>query len=557
MAVQFENYETWSTPKSEAGLNLYWLKDGKWGVNGSFVELNSDFDAHAGLAWVGAQTSRSLDSYDELFKKVKSASEKGQRSAGSKLAEVFVGYGHASVADMAPIMLFFNQLPMHIAYRVFSDISTGAGQELSTRYVDITDFGLPELSTLVNDAKTPTGLKKKYDALLKDMGSTYSQWFETLSNCLSDYLSKRFEGDVKQSTITSRTLDVTRMFIPFGTRTSQAFLGSVRNWVDLASQLRSSGDPQALAHAEHILALLSLDQHPDYSGEIHAELSALTRHSEGSDRTNKAQKKIRDYVSETDTDLIIADYDDESIGSSASRVRLLNDPRYRYDGQDLITSYMLCEYPNVPLHRIQDYVAGLDDKQLEILGNFIFEGHTHHDLMRNPADVRGTGIVYESALAFHRDANRQRALGRAATILTSDDVFGTLSRGWNDNYAMKEADYWSPYRNAWHKDMARIYEKIEEILVDVTEMYGIEKAHSVMLNILPLGHQTTMVVSGPPSQWNYATSLRIGLGGDFGYRDDFWNMLELIRHSDPVYRSMSGHLVKPDVNDPVQIVGRS
>ena len=132
-----------------------------------------------------------------------------------------------------------------------------------------------------------------------------------------------------------------------------------------------------------------------------------------------------------------------------------------------------------------------------------------------------------------------------------------IGNGFTDNFAMANAEYWQQQQVHFRRRLNEIFTDICVLTDIVTNRYGASVGNSVLMHILPLGAQMTIVLSGPVSQWNYMTSLRVGMGGDFGYREDVWNMLDLIRQNDPGLTGMSSHLKKPDVNDPEQIMGRS
>lgn len=568
MAATFENYEISRSKHEDTGLRLFLLKDKQWGVDGTYVEFNQDFDVHAGIAYIGAKTSRSTEHTDEIFQTVHAASQTKDGFSGDRLAGIFSGYGHASVADMAPVMMFFDHLPMHLAYRLFNSTSVGGGQELSTRYVRLDDFGLPTFSQIIGhdtEGAREVGDDIVWHQLQQHMAMLYNKWYGVFHQSLRVYLSKTYKGDVKPSTLDSRTLDAVRMFLPFGTETRQAFLGSARNWIDIASQLRSSSDVQARAFGNHIVALLSLSDSEE-CGDIQAHLNGLTKYSEGS---GDLASRISKFAELLEREVPGGRIDTDPALASPSKITSLVLPvtdrgsthtfhRPMTPGETVVASYVGAALPNLSGNNINMVTGWVAREGLaRDISSLIFDGHTHHNLMRSQADIRGIPLWYESALAFHRDINRQRALGRHALIFSDGAAPYVLDTGFNDNFTIKNSEYWSGRYDAWKKDMEGLYDQLNSFVSYVETAYGSTAAESAAMNLMPLGTQTTMLLSGPPSQWNYMTSLRVALGGDFGYRQDVWNMLETIRHQDPYFQSMASHLVQPDVNDPEQIVGRS
>ena len=554
---RFQKYDLEISDPKKTGLRLYTLTDKKTGVAGTFAEFNPDFDVHAGIAWVGARTSRSSDSYPAIFEEINTAIGAGRYTAGDKLADVFVNYGHASVADMAPVMLFFNNIPMHIPFRVFNQMSLGAGQELSTRYVELTDLGVPDVGRIFDGFETPEVellAQIEWKALQTQMVENYNKWFERLQPALGEYLDNNFDGEVKPSTLTTRALDVARMWIPAGAKTSQTALASVRQWVDIAGQLRINGDVESAEVGNLIIDLLSLGGHPECL-DIKANLSALTRHSEGSPTVQDNVQELREHLGKFG-----------EFQGQQSKIRGIRYPEsgstelilpFEYGSQTMAFNYILQAYPEMHPSIVLDFVQDLGEDELREISNIIFKGHNQFDPLRSAADVRGPAFVYESSLAYMRDINRHRSFGRLVLSLEVEDFNTILDGGWNRNHAIHNAEYWKQFAEEWEADWAAFYKKFDELRDFLESELGTNYKPKEMINMLPLGHQIRMVLSAPAGQWSYMTSLRVGLGGDFGYREDVWNMLEALRNSDPGFSGMASHLVKPDVNNPGQIVGRS
>jgi hypothetical protein len=230
---------------------------------------------------------------------------------------------------------------------------------------------------------------------------------------------------------------------------------------------------------------------------------------------------------------------------------------FEYDSQALVFSHLMVIYPNADESELISAVNSLGDGELAEISEIIFQGHNHHDLMRNPSDIRGPIISYESSLAFLRDLNRHRAFGRTVLMTLTPNFEGVINRGWNRNHAIHESVYWSEFAQEWEADFEELYDDIAELDQFMSRSIGENYDRRILINILPLGHQSKMLMSGPTSQIAYMTSLRIGLGGDFGYRNDVWNMFEAFKEMDPGYAHMNDHLNKPDVNSAEQIAGRS
>ena len=94
------------------------------------------------MAFAGARYSRSDLGAINLFKEIKDA----QKSANEKLATIFRQYGHASVADMANLFAYIENVPQTVAWKFFYSTNLGGGQERSTRYQKFDNLFVDDLA---------------------------------------------------------------------------------------------------------------------------------------------------------------------------------------------------------------------------------------------------------------------------------------------------------------------------------------------------------------------------------------------------------------------------
>ena len=98
------------------------------------VALTSTPDARAAgrpeltpelLSATGARYSRSIDGLDVILSKI----DPTDMDAAVDRIFKFVDYGHASIADMAPVAMFIDGISMWLAYHIWSLVPTAGGQE--------------------------------------------------------------------------------------------------------------------------------------------------------------------------------------------------------------------------------------------------------------------------------------------------------------------------------------------------------------------------------------------------------------------------------------------
>lgn len=555
-----EHFKLDISDKEETGVRIFSLLDTRTGVDAKIVEPNSEFDVISQMAWMGARTSRSDEDYFDLAKEIASANKEGRYTAGEKLARTFVGYNHASVGDMAVVGVFVNKIPMTDAFWRFNHTSVGAGQELSTRYVKLKDLGIPSLTTLAQRRSVnivPESAQRLWTGVQKELVDLYNKWHPALYKDLEDYLAANGVEDPQKSTLEARTLDAARYWIPAGTRTSQTLVTSVRSVVDEISQLKTSLTPEHQMLGEQLLTVLRLNTFHE-SSDIKAELGALTKYNEGSTTYRDNLDKLGSWLDRRPGyDSILSSRRPKASHASRSSVEYIAPEKFSSPGEAMAMQYLSVLHPAVDEGEILNFLRKLSDSEKAQMGSIILEGHNHHDLMRNPGDVRGMMHVLDTSMAYLRDLNRQRATGRLIQALETRDVDSIVNSGPNRNIQLELSEYWSKHEPEWLEDQVSVYDQIftlHELLKDVLED---NYDPNLIMQLLPLGHQMKMHMSGPVIQENYMTSLRIGMGGDFGYRQVVWDMLQQVNDNDPYLRSMGSHLSKPDVNSVEQILGRS
>lgn len=555
-----EHFSLDISDKEKTGVRIFSLLDKRTGVDAKFLEPNSEVDAITRMAWLGARTSRSDKNYLDLAEEIHTASKEGRYTAGEKLGQTFVGYGHASVGDMAVVGIFVNKIPMTDAFWRFNHTSVGAGQELSTRYVKLNDLGIPALEVLAKRRSVgaiPEHLETLWSTIQSELVANYNKWEPVLYEDLKQYLSSNGVSEPAGSTLTARTLDAARYWIPAGTRTSQTLVTSARAVVDEISQLKVSPVPEQQMLGEQLLTLLRLNTF-EGSEDFQAELGALTKYNEGSTTYRDNLEQLGDWLdTRPGYRQLLETKQPRSVTASRSSVEYFPPESFTSPGEAMAMQYLSVLHPDVAESAILTFLRGLSDQEKSEMGGLILRGHTQHDLMRNPGDIRGLLHRVDTSMAYLRDLNRQRATGRLIQALETRDIEAIVGRGPNRNIQLETSQYWSHHETAWLKDQDLVYEKIFALHDQLSGFFGDRYDSSLILPLLPLGHQMKMHMSGPVIQENYFTSLRIAMGGDFGYRQVVWDMLEKVRDSDPYLKQMGAHLTQPNVDSVEQILGRS
>ena len=110
-------------------------------------------------AYLGARYSRSSDSITDIAKEI----IENNTDAAQRLENIFHGYGHKSVGDMADLFVCIENIPMFTAMKIFYLNAVIAGQERSTRYQN---FESPEFVKIPKEICSDTNIRKEYDKIM-------------------------------------------------------------------------------------------------------------------------------------------------------------------------------------------------------------------------------------------------------------------------------------------------------------------------------------------------------------------------------------------------------
>ena len=216
------------------------------------VALTSTPDARAAgrpeltpelLSATGARYSRSIDGLDVILSKI----DPSDMDAAVDRIFKFVDYGHASIADMAPVAMFIDGISMWLAYHIWSLVPTAGGQESSTRYIRIANDTLLDADV--------TGASDSSHA--SDAMDIYNQALAYWEGIAEQFpaLVRIPQGTPTKAAARIRrnyAFDRARYFLPVTAQTNMMLVMSARGWVGLIQQLLASG----LAEAEQVAAVM-------------------------------------------------------------------------------------------------------------------------------------------------------------------------------------------------------------------------------------------------------------------------------------------------------------
>ena len=195
------------------------------------------------LAATGARYSRNNEGLDAIVSKIDFSNTDKSVDGIFKM----VDYGHASIADMAPIALFIDDITLYAAYFLWTLSPTAGGQECSTRYIkmDISNIASTD------DLGIYDQYKMQYDHYVAKSFNYYEQaleaWtkigelFPELTKIPSKLLESTSDKDKKQVARMMRNFafDRARVYLPVSTLTGVMMIQSARAWANISAHLQS------------------------------------------------------------------------------------------------------------------------------------------------------------------------------------------------------------------------------------------------------------------------------------------------------------------------------
>lgn len=198
------------------------------------------------LAATGARYSRNNEGLDQIVSKI------DWNNVDKSVDGIFrmVDYGHASIADMAPVAMFIDGVTVFAAYYLWAQSPTGSGQESSTRYIKYS------LDSIANPKSLGIKDKKAYSAHVAKAFDLYEKaakiWTDLVNknpkllNLPQEVLEDSSERGTKrlQRMVRNFVFDRARVFLPASALTNLMLTMSARNWVELISLLLSVPYPE-------------------------------------------------------------------------------------------------------------------------------------------------------------------------------------------------------------------------------------------------------------------------------------------------------------------------
>src|SRR6266516_6925558 len=231
----------WFTYSADVtGLQLIGLEDLSTGTVATTTVANPMKRTAAHKAWAGARQSRAAGMPWDILHEM---GEKGV-DPDQKLEEMFRGYGHASVGDMARLTVDLGKIPMHLCLALFNEGSLNSGQEKSTRYQ--ATFGKAILHPMKHYVfegllkEDLERLEEEYQSFGIESLELFAKHKAVLLRAFEQYYQADTTKPAERSALLSRVLDCVRYFLLIGQWSGMSFETSARDWSRIIAELKAS-----------------------------------------------------------------------------------------------------------------------------------------------------------------------------------------------------------------------------------------------------------------------------------------------------------------------------
>ena len=214
------------------------------------------------LAASGARYSRNNEGLNSILSRI------DPDNMDKSVDSIFrlIDYGHQSIADMAPVAMFIDDISLWLAYHVWTVCPTAGGQESSTRYIELSPDSLIDADVLGIPSELKTDWKNSMTEAFDIYRRSLDAW-ESIGEAMPemtsipvDLLSEESSRAQKAVSRMKRNykFDRARYYLPVAASTNMMLVMSARGWAYLCAYLCSHYVLEARMLGEIIRSELAL-----------------------------------------------------------------------------------------------------------------------------------------------------------------------------------------------------------------------------------------------------------------------------------------------------------
>ncbi len=549
------------TTVDETDLVLVSLHDSRTNFTVRTALPNSGKQTASIMAFAGARYSRASISAVELFKEIKAA----KKDANSRLSTIFKAYGHASVADMANMFCYIENVPDIYSPMFYGESSVGAGQGRSTRYQDFSSstptdlqdyFSDDEVKKLVSHSPDEMNqINTSFQHLQNELLEKYRKWVSILTEKYTKIYEIDTQNKQQMGALAARVFDTARYFLPAGTalKTSFAYLTSAREWARLISFLTARDDRDLRYLGSQLEFLFAPDPDVAESVGYTPEAPDLIRYTSADETSNNNLQSLKEYLVQTG-------FDSLEKPSTQFGFKPLSIELYAVDlsaGEKILAQNILQLYPTINTKWLAQYVRDISVQDKLEISEILFSDHTHHNQTGNAFRVNTHSFVLTCSISETRDLIRHRAWGRFVPMMACEQNYrDIINEGYTLPLYLTNNSHLSAEREQFEQDILEYYNHLKQFADSVKSLDWFPQ--HLLIQLLPFCHVMKLWFHGSPKEMSYLTNLRVRPGGHINYRYLAYQMAKLASQSDPLLSSLDlGELKEPDACSRGEFVDRS
>lgn len=437
-----------------------------------------------------------------------------------------IGYGDASVADMAMVAIAVENVSM-IASKAIEDHRLASYQEKSTRYVpfDPTRFHKPAVFM------AEPNLNERYLTATKELMDGYTHILEKMIAYFREKYPRPEDMAEKayESRLRARSLDVARYVLPVSTLTNLGMIASAREIRYMISRLKSSPFQEVREIGEEVQRaaletaynpqtkkveplLIRLSDH-GVSEELIEEVRAGMRLSTKGAPTLIKHTEPREYLKHKDAigRLACMFLEHDTLGIEEPRVDLVTN----ISPEDELIAGLLYPHTNMSLRALADKARHMSTAQKRTLIDSINKTRSSHDNLSREFEV-GNHFIFDTLMDYgaYRDLQRHRLTSQISQPLSPDHGF-EIPRD------LVDAGLLEYYENLLNRN--------RETYLELARIDADEARY-----ILAMAWRKRTVFKMNLREAYHMIELRSRSGGHFSYRTLVYDMYELIKKHHPL-----------------------
>lgn len=437
-----------------------------------------------------------------------------------------IGYGDASVADMAMIAIALENVSM-VATKAVEDHRLASYQEKSTRYVPFDPTRYHRPACFEQDPE----LRAIYADGIQNLMDGYTHILESMvAHFRAKYPKPEDMGEKPyESRLRARALDVARYVLPISTLTNMGMIGSAREIRYMISRLLASPYQEVReVGAEIQKAALETAYNPN-AKKMDALLIRLGEHGVPDDVIEDVRSGMRlsvkgaptlikhteprEYLAHKDriAKLACMFLEQDDLGMDEPRVDLVSG----VSPEDELIASLLYPQSSVSLRCLVERVRKLPANEKETLIRTINAARTSHDNLSREFEV-GNHFIFDTLMDFgaFRDLQRHRLTCQLNQPLSPDHGF-EIPRDLEDAGLL-------PYYEAVLEKNRATYKRLAEHNPDEARY------------VLAMAWRKRTIFKMNLRELYHIVELRSRSGGHFSYRTLVYDMYELLKKHHPM-----------------------